>query len=227
MIDQKCADEDIKLTCRSTCAYCGSALIDFDDVDLSDPPYYSEYTNDIMYMDNMGAFHGDDFQSLFPEFPGISKSVVTDSNAGAMYYPGDITLMVCPEGTFDMISMYANSITGVSTSLTIEAYDELFVVVGDTSVAFTNDDPTLITFPSTFENIRAVTISNPDEVAIGLDDIDLFINSPCFVDGADMSQSVLDFIGMFNIEDDGVGVGTPKTFLGFTYDARFSNPRSN
>lgn len=224
MIDLRCEDDDIKLTCRSTCNYCGGALINFDDVDLSAPPYYAEYTNEIMYMDNLGALHGDDFQTLFPEYPGISKSVVSVENAGAIYYPGDIALMVCPDGTFDMISLYANSITGVSTSLKFEAYDELYQIVDDISVAFVNDDSTLVTFPSTFEHIRAVAISNADEVAIGLDDIDLFINAPCILEAGDMSETTMDFIDMF--ERDGHGNNGPKTFLGFEYDERYSNGRN-
>ena len=206
------------------CVHCGSTLINFDDVDLSTPPYYAEYTNEIMYMDNLGALHGDDFQTLFPEYPGISKSVVSVENAGTIYYPDDGALMVCPEGTFDMISLYANSITGVSTSLKFEAYDELYQIVDDISVAFVNDDSTLVTFPSTFEHIRAVAISNADEVAIGLDDIDLFINAPCILEAGDLSETAMDFIDMFH--RDGHGNNEPKTFLGFEYDERYSNGRN-
>jgi len=218
MIDLRCSDYDVKLTCRSTCGYCGNFLVDFNDVDLSAAPYYAEYTNEIMYMYNMGALHGDNFQSLFPEFPGIAKSVVSVENAGAVYYPGDITLMVCPEAAFDMISLYTNSITGVSTTLTIQAFDVDYQYVDEMSIPLVDDDSTLVTFPSTFENIRAVSIYNADEVAIGLDDIDLFIYAPCFGEEGDMSQAAMDFIYMFQ-DNDVPGIGQPKTFLGFNFDS--------
>jgi len=217
LIDQRCADDDIKLTCRSTCGYCGNFLINFDDVSLSDPPYYDEYKNEIMYMENLGAFHGEDFQSMFPEFPGISKSVVSVENSGAIYYPGDIALMVCPEGTFDMISLHVNSITGVATSVEIVAYDELYEFVDEAVILLTNDETSSVSLPSSFENIRAVSISNGDEVAIGLEDIDLFINSPCFIEMGVVSAAAMDFIGSFASSPD--PDGEPKTFLGFDYDS--------
>lgn len=216
LLEEMCTDDDIKLTCRSTCRFCTGLLLDFDDVELTESPYYSNYTSDIIFMDNLGVFHGDNFQALFHEFPGIAKAVNSGDNAGAIYYPDQPALFICPEGNFDMVSMFVNSITGNSTLLKIEAFDDLYEYVDEVDVSLILDDVSSVTFRSTFNNIRAVSISTDDGLPIGFDDIEIFINAPCFGETGDLSVEAMDFLDMFQPDD--IPGGPPKTFLGFNYD---------
>ncbi len=182
-MQKRCSKEEIKRTCRETCNYCNGEkdvlLIDFDKIDLYNEPYYANYTNEYIYVHNLVAYFGEGFQSYHPEFPGISEIVISEPNAATPWSP-DATVFACPTGTFDLKSMFVNSIVDVATYLTITGYDQDGNVVGEEITPFDNDQAKYIQLPGSFINLYAVTMYPSEPLPMGYDNIELIINSPCF-----------------------------------------------
>ncbi len=189
-----CSSGRIRRTCRKTCGFCqsshrggygtnanghGNHIISFDEVEIFD---YIDYSNDYIITDYTAAFRG----QYFKDYLGFDAITISNSTAGGNRFDDKPAVFTCPQGTFDMYSMYLAPLFGDgggnTTTVEISAFDKDFENVGTMEVDLVDTidvEATRISLPTTFKDLRVVVVWGGFGNYYGFNNIELYIKSEC------------------------------------------------